>query len=99
MNIIPLSNYVLIERAEKISKTEGGIILPEIAKERPKEGTVISVGEGKIHNGVLLKTRVKKGQKVIFSTFSGNDIDVEGKEYFIMSEEDILAILEEGEQV
>jgi chaperonin GroES len=98
MNIIPLNNNVLIERLEKKSKTEGGIILPDIAKEKPKEGNVIAVGAGKYQNGILIMPRVQKGQRVMFSAFSGSEMVVDNKEYFMIAEEDILAVIEQGEQ-
>lgn len=99
MKLIPLNSNVLIERIDAKNKTEGGIILPDIAKEKPKEGDIIAVGEGRYQNGILIKPRVKAGDRVIFSSFSGSEIEVENKEYFIIAEEDILAVCDKENKV
>ena len=96
--IKPLSDRVLIEplsAEEKAGKTKSGIVIPDTAeKERPEQGRVIAVGEGKYDNGKLIKPTVKKGQKVLFSKYGPSEIKVDGREYLICREEDILAIIE-----
>lgn len=96
MKIKPLSDRVLIEPISKEDKTKSGIILPETAdKERPEQGKVIAVGEGKpSKDGKLMPMSVKKGDVVLFTKYGPNEIKVDGKEYLIAKEEDILAILE-----
>ena len=96
--IKPLSDRVLIEplsAEEKAGKTKYGIVIPDTAeKERPEQGMVIAVGEGKYDDGKLIKPTVKKGQKVLFSKYGPSEIKVDGREYLICREEDILAIIE-----
>ena len=94
--IIPLADRVLIEPMSKEEKTKSGIYLPEtVDKERPEQGRVLVVGEGKTDvNGKLIKSKVKKGDVVLFNKYGPNEIKVEGKEYLIAKEEDILAVLE-----
>lgn len=76
--------------------TAGGIVLPDSAKEKPQRGKVVSVGEGKIlEDGSIGKMQVKKGDQVLFSSYAGTEVKIDGKEYLIMSESDIMAILEE----
>ena len=91
----PLGDKLLIERLEAETKTKGGIVLPDTAKEKPKEGKVIAVGEGKLlDNGTRHKPAVKVGDRVIFTSYAGTEIKLEGKEYMVMSEDDVLAIVE-----
>jgi chaperonin GroES len=85
-NIQPLGENVLIEPAKQDAKTASGIVLPDTSGEKPQEGTVIATGEDK-------KIKVKKGQKVIYSKYSGNEIKVRDKEYLLVKNEDILAIV------
>jgi chaperonin GroES len=94
--IKPLGDRVLIEPMSKEEKTKSGIYLPEtIDKERPEQGKVLAVGEGKINNdGKLIKPSVKKGDVVLFTKYGPNEIKIDGKEYLIAREDDILAILE-----
>jgi len=93
MKIKPLSDNILIQPlAEK--KTPSGILIPEMAKEKPQEGKVVAVGPGRIEDGELIKPEVKKGDKVIYKKWGGNEVKVEGKEYLIVKSEDILAVLE-----
>jgi len=93
MKIKPLADNILIRSlAEK--KTPSGIVIPDTAKEKPQEGKVVAVGPGRTEDGKLIKPQVKKGDKVIYKKWGGNEIKVEGKEYLIVKEEDILAILE-----
>ena len=95
----PLADRVLIEpqsQEEKTGKTKSGIVIPDTAeKERPEQGTVIAVGEGRrTDDGKLIPPSVKKGQKVLFSKYGPNEIKIDGKEYLIAREEDILGIIE-----
>lgn len=92
--IRPLGDKVLVRRVEAESKTAGGIVLPDAAKEKPKRGKIISVGQGKLlDDGERAKLQVKKGDEVLFSSYAGTEITVDGKEMMIMSEDDILAII------
>ncbi len=92
--IRPLGDKVLVRRVEAESKTAGGIVLPDAAKEKPKRGKIIAVGQGKLlDDGKLAKLQVKKGDEVLFSSYAGTEITVDGKEMMIMSEDDILAII------
>ena len=96
MKVVPLGDKVLVKRLEAEEKTAGGIILPDTAKEKPKEGRVEAVGDGKMTDeGKRVALQVKKGDRIIFSSFAGNEIKVDGEEYLIMSEDDILAIVKE----
>ena len=94
-NLTPLSNKVIVEVKTPEEKTKSGIVLPGTAsKDRPQEGKVISVGPGKtLDNGNVAKMQVKKGDKIIFSKYSGTEVKLEEKEYLILSETDILAIV------
>ncbi len=95
MKIRPLHDRVIVQRLEEDEKTKGGIIIPDSAKEAPAEGKIIAVGPGKKDEaGKISPVDVKKGQKVIFSKYAGTDIKVEGTEYLIMREEDILGVIE-----
>lgn len=89
----PLSDNILIQPlAEK--KTPSGIVIPETAKEKPQEGKVVAVGPGRYEDGELIKPEVKKGDKVIYKKWGGNEVKVDNKEYLIVKAEDILAVLE-----
>lgn len=96
MKIKPLSNNIIIEQLKEEEKTKGGILLPQSAeKERPQQGKVISAGPGKTNNqGKVIPMNVKKGDMVLFSKYSPHEIKIEGKEYLVLKEEDILAIIE-----
>ena len=95
MKIRPLSDKVLVERIETESKTAGGIVLPDTAKEKPQRGKIISVGEGKsLEDGSRSKMQVKKGDEVLFTSYAGTEVKLNGKEYLIMDETDIMAIIE-----
>lgn len=95
MKIRPLADKVLIQRVEAENKTAGGIVLPDTAKEKPKRGKVIAVGEGKLlEDGKRAEMSVKKGQEVLFASYAGTEIKIDGKEYLIMDESDIMAIIE-----
>ena len=92
-NIRPLHNNVLVERVEAETKTAGGIIIPDTAKEKPSEGKIVAVGSGtKDENGKNIPLDVKVGDKVIFAKWGGTEIKVEGKDLLILKESDILAI-------
>jgi chaperonin GroES len=94
MNIRPLGDRVLVQRVEAESKSAGGILLPESAKEKPKEGKVIAVGEGRtLDNGERSTFSVKKGDRILFSSYAGTEVKFQGEEYLIMREEDILGII------
>ncbi|GAB4434388.1 MAG: co-chaperone GroES [bacterium] len=95
MKVRPLHDRVLVKRVQEEEKTKSGIIIPDTAKEKPQEGEVVAVGNGKIlENGQKVPMDVKVGDKVIFSKYAGNEIKIDGEEYLIMREEDILGILE-----
>lgn len=94
MKIKPLGDKIVVERLEAEEKTSGGIVLPDTAKEKPKEGKVVAVGEGKLlDNGNRAAFQVEKGNRIIFSSYAGTEVTVDGKEYLVMSEEDVLAIV------
>ncbi len=94
MKIRPLADKVLIERVEAETMTKGGIVLPDSAKEKPRRGKVVALGDGKLlEDGSRGEFQVKKGDLVLFSAYGGTEIKVDGKEYLIMEESDILAIV------
>jgi len=93
--IRPLGDRVLVQRTEAEEKTAGGILLPDSAKEKPKEGKIISIGDGKtLDSGEKSKFSVKKGDRVLFTSYAGTEVKVGGNEYLIMREEDILGVIE-----
>ena len=95
MKIRPLADKVLVERLEAENKTAGGIVLPDTAKEKPQQGKVVSVGPGKtLEDGSVKKMGLKKGDKVLFTSYAGTDVKIDEKEYLIMSESDIMAVIE-----
>ena len=95
MKIRPLSDKVLVQRLEAEEKTAGGIVLPDTAKEKPQRGKIISVGQGKLlDDGSRKKVQVKKGNIVLFTSYAGTDVKIDGKEYLIMDESDIMAVIE-----
>lgn len=92
---MPLGEKLLIKRIEAEGKTAGGIVLPDSAKEKPREGKIIAVGNGKLlKNGERAKFQVKKGERVLFSSYGGTEVKIDGEEYLLMSEDDILAVIE-----
>jgi chaperonin GroES len=94
MNLSPLADRVIIKPSEAEETTKGGIILPDTAKEKPIEGTVIAAGPGKVtEDGKTVKMGVKVGDKVLYGKYSGTEITVEGEDYLIMRESDIFAIV------
>ncbi len=95
MNLKPLGERVILEIVEKEEKTSGGIVIPDSAKEMSQEGKVLAVGPGKVLNdGTKVAVDVKEGDRVIFSKFSGSEIKVDGKDYLIVRQDDILAVYE-----
>jgi len=93
--IKPIGEKILVKRVEAEEKTPGGIVLPDTAKEKPKEGKVIALGEGKrLESGERAEFQVKVGDRVIFSSYAGTEVKVDGEEYLLMSEDDILAVIE-----
>jgi chaperonin GroES len=95
MKIRPLHDRVIVQRIEEETKTKGGIIIPDTAKEKPQEGKVIAVGTGKVlENGTKLALDVKVGDKILFGKYSGSEIKVDGEELLMMREDDILGVIE-----
>lgn len=96
MKIKPLHDKILVKRIDEESKTKGGIIIPDSAKERPMEGKVVAVGAGKIlKDGTKRPLAVKEGDRVLFAKYAGTELKVEGEEVLILSEEEVLGIVEE----
>ncbi len=95
MKIRPLHDRILVKRLEEEEKTKGGIIIPDSAKEKPQEGKVIAAGNGKVaEDGKTVPLEVQKGDRVLFSKYSGTEVNLEGEEHLIIREDDVLAILE-----
>jgi chaperonin GroES len=95
MKVVPLNDKIVVERLEAEEKTTGGILLPDSAREKPKQGKVLSLGEGKrLESGKRAPFQVKVGDRVLFSSYAGNEVTVDGKEYLIMTEDDVLAVVE-----
>ncbi len=93
MNLKPLGDRVVVEHVEQADKSAGGVFLPDTAKEKPQEGRVLAVGTGRtLDSGTKVAMDVKVGDKIIYSKYSGSEIKVEGKEYLIISEKDVLAV-------
>ncbi len=95
MKIRPLNDRILVQRLEEEGKTAGGIIIPDSAKEKPAEGKVIAVGPGKLNdNGDRVAMDVKEGDTILFSKYGGTDVKIDGEDYLIMREDDVLGIVE-----
>ena len=95
MKIVPLNDKIVVERLEADEKTTGGIILPDTAKEKPKQGKILAVGDGKLlDTGKRASFQVKVGDRVLFTTYGGTEVTHDGKEYLIMSEDDVLAVVD-----
>ena len=91
----PLRDKVVVERSEAEEKTAGGIVLPETAKDKPKQGTIVSVGSGRVmDNGETKPLEVKKGDRVLFGAYAGSEVKIDGREFLIMGENEILAVVE-----
>ena len=94
MNVRPLHDRLVVRRIEEKETQKGGIIIPDTAKEKPQEGEVIAVGNGKVlDSGTKVPMDVKKGDKVLFGKYSGTDIKVDGQEYPILREDEVLAVI------
>lgn len=94
MNVRPLHDRLIVRRIEEKETIKGGIIIPDTAKEKPQEGEVIAVGNGKVlENGTTVAMDVKAGNRVLFGKYSGTDIKIDGQEYLILREDEVLAIL------
>jgi chaperonin GroES len=94
INLRPLADRVIVKPMEAAEKTKGGIILPDTAKEKPIEGTIVAIGPGKVtEDGKQIKMEVKEGDKILYGKYSGTEVTVEGEEYLIMRESDIFAII------
>ena len=96
MNIKPLGDKLLVQRAEAQSQTDSGIYLPESAKDKPKEGEIIAVGNGRLNQetGSRIPFTVKEGDHVLFTSYAGTEIKIDNNEYLIMTEDDILGVIE-----
>jgi chaperonin GroES len=95
MKIRPLQDRVIVQRLEEEEKTKGGIIIPDTAKEKPQQGKVIAVGKGKVNeDGKVTPLDVKVGNKILFGKYSGTEVKIDGEDYLIMREEDILGVIE-----
>ena len=95
MKIRPLQDRIIVKRIEEEEVSSGGIIIPDSAKEKPQEGKVIAVGKGKIgEDGKVQPLDVKKGDKVLFSKYAGNEVNIDGDEHLIIREDDVLGVLE-----
>jgi chaperonin GroES len=95
MNIRPLYDRIVIKRIEEKEVVQGGIIIPDSAKEKPQEGEVVAVGQGKrLENGTVVALDVKVGDRILFGKYSGSEIKLDGEEYVIMREDEVLGILE-----
>ena len=96
MKVRPLNDRVLVKRLEEMQMTKGGIYIPDTAKEKPVEGRVIAAGPGKVNDqGNRLPLNVKEGDRILFGRYAGSEIKIEGEEYLMMREDDILAVVEE----
>ncbi len=95
INVRPLHDRILVERIREDEKSKGGIIIPDSAKEKPQEAWVVAVGKGRIlEDGKQVPLDVKAGDKVLFGKYSGNEIKIDGQEYLIIKEEDVLAVVD-----
>ena len=94
MKVKPLHDRVIVKRVEEEAKTKGGIIIPDTAKEKPVEGVIMAVGDGKVtDDGKKIPLEVKAGDKVLFGKYAGTEIQIDGEEHLIMREDDIIAIV------
>src|SRR5579872_5977902 len=95
INVQPLHDRILVQRLAEEEKTAGGLIIPDTAKEKPQQATVVATGKGRVlEDGKVLPLEVKKGDKVLFSKYSGTELKFEGKEYLMIREEDVLGIIQ-----
>ena len=95
MKFRPLQDRILVKRIDKEEKTSGGIIIPDTAKEKPQEGEVVAVGNGKrLDDGKVLPLDVKAGDKILFGKYSGSEIKIDGEEHLILREDEVLGVIE-----
>ena len=95
MKLRPLQDRILVHRVKEEDRTKGGIIIPDTAKEKPAEGKVAAVGNGKLdENGKRIALEVKKGDRILFGKYSGTEVKIEGEEHLIMREEDVFGVIE-----
>jgi chaperonin GroES len=95
MNLRPLYDRIVVRRIEQKEQVQGGIIIPDSAKEKPQEGEVVAVGKGKrLEDGSVVPLDVKAGDRILFGKYSGSDIKMDGQEYLIMREDEVLGVLE-----
>ncbi len=95
MKLRPLQDRILVQRVEEETTTKGGIIIPDTAKEKPAEGKVVAVGKGKIgDDGKPVAMELKKGDRILFGKYSGTEVKIEGTEYLIMREDDVLGVID-----
>ena len=95
LKIAPLNDKIVVERLEADDKSVGGIILPDSAKEKPKQGKVLAVGDGKaLDDGKRAPFQVKVGDRVLFTSYAGSEVTIDGKEYLIVTEDDLLAVVD-----
>lgn len=95
MKIRPLQDRVIVRRVKEEEKTKGGLYIPDTAKEKPVEGTVLAVGNGKVgEDGSVRKLDIKEGDRVLFGKYSGTEVKIEGEEHLILREDDILGVIE-----
>jgi chaperonin GroES len=95
MQVRPLHDRILVKRLEEEEKTKGGIIIPDTAKEKPSEGRVIAVGDGRIkEDGTKIPMELKKGDRILFSKYAGTEVKIDGEDHLIMREDDVLAVIE-----
>ena len=95
VKVRPLGDKVLLRRLEVAERSKGGIVIPDTAKEKAREGKVVAIGTGRrLDDGTTVAFQVKKGDRVVFSSYAGTDVKLEGEDFLIMGEEDILAVLE-----
>ncbi len=95
MKLKPLQDRILVQRVEEETTTKGGIIIPDSAKEKPAEGKVVAIGAGKVaDDGKRVALEVKKGDRILFGKYSGTEVKIDGEEYLIMREDDVLGVIE-----
>ena len=96
MKVKPLQDRLVVKRIEEEEKTKGGIIIPDAAKEKPQEGRVVAIGDGKVlESGQKVALSVKVGDKILFGKYSGTEIKIDGDEHLILREDDVLAVIED----
>ena len=93
INIKPLGNNILVEPLEQEQKLPSGLVIPDSAKEKPQEGKVVAAGPGKTDHGQLVKMTVKVGDRVLYKRFGGDELKIDGKEYLMVTEDDLLAVI------